>query len=59
MLAFREMQTLFSNSITCIYIYIAAAILSHLFYADHIEHIKLAAGIDHVGIGSDFDGIDK
>jgi membrane dipeptidase len=26
--------------------------------ADHIEHIRLIAGIDHVGIGSDFDGIE-
>jgi membrane dipeptidase len=26
--------------------------------ADHIEHIRQVAGIDHVGIGSDFDGID-
>jgi membrane dipeptidase len=25
--------------------------------ADHIEHIAAVAGIDHVGIGSDFDGI--
>ncbi len=25
--------------------------------ADHIEHIVQVAGIDHVGIGSDFDGI--
>jgi membrane dipeptidase len=25
--------------------------------ADHIEHIRKIAGIDHVGIGSDFDGI--
>jgi membrane dipeptidase len=25
--------------------------------ADHIDHIKTIAGIDHVGIGSDFDGI--
>jgi membrane dipeptidase len=25
--------------------------------ADHIEHIRRIAGIDHVGIGSDFDGI--
>jgi len=25
--------------------------------ADHIEHIARVAGIDHVGIGSDFDGI--
>jgi membrane dipeptidase len=25
--------------------------------ADHIEHIRRVAGIDHVGIGSDFDGI--
>jgi membrane dipeptidase len=26
--------------------------------ADHIEHVRKLAGIDHVGIGSDFDGID-
>lgn len=26
--------------------------------ADHIEHIRRIAGIDHVGIGSDFDGMD-
>jgi membrane dipeptidase len=27
--------------------------------ADHIEHIRQVAGSDHVGIGSDFDGIDR
>jgi membrane dipeptidase len=26
--------------------------------ADHIEHVRRVAGADHVGIGSDFDGID-
>jgi membrane dipeptidase len=26
--------------------------------ADHIEHIAKVAGVDHVGIGSDFDGVD-
>jgi membrane dipeptidase len=26
--------------------------------ADHIEHIRKVAGVDHVGIGSDFDGIE-
>ena len=26
--------------------------------ADHIEHIRDVAGVDHVGLGSDFDGID-
>jgi membrane dipeptidase len=26
--------------------------------ADHIEHVRGVAGVDHVGIGSDFDGID-
>ncbi len=26
--------------------------------ADHIDHIKRIAGVDHVGIGGDFDGID-
>ena len=25
--------------------------------ADHLEHIRTAAGVGHVGIGSDFDGI--
>ena len=27
--------------------------------ADHIEHIRKVAGVDHVGIGSDFDGVDQ
>jgi membrane dipeptidase len=26
--------------------------------AGHIEHVRKVAGVDHVGIGSDFDGID-
>jgi membrane dipeptidase len=26
---------------------------------DHIEHVIRVAGIDHVGLGSDFDGISK
>src|SRR6185295_10599485 len=26
--------------------------------ADHIDHIKKVAGIDHIGLGSDFDGIE-
>jgi membrane dipeptidase len=26
--------------------------------ADHVEHVRRVAGVDHVGIGSDFDGID-
>jgi membrane dipeptidase len=25
--------------------------------ADHVEHVRKVAGIDHVGLGSDFDGI--
>jgi membrane dipeptidase len=25
--------------------------------ADHIDHLKAVAGIDHIGLGSDFDGI--
>jgi membrane dipeptidase len=27
--------------------------------ADHIDHIRKLAGIDHIGIGSDFDGISQ
>lgn len=26
--------------------------------ADHVEHVRKVAGIDHIAIGSDFDGID-
>ncbi len=26
--------------------------------ADHVEHVRKVAGVDHVGIGSDFDGSD-
>jgi membrane dipeptidase len=25
--------------------------------ADHIDHVKKIAGIDHIGLGGDFDGI--
>ena len=25
--------------------------------ADHIDHIRQVAGIDHIGLGGDFDGI--
>jgi len=31
------------------------ATLSHV--ADHIDHIRAVAGIDHIGVGSDFDGM--
>lgn len=27
--------------------------------ADHIDHIRQVAGIDHIGLGGDFDGIDS
>ncbi|HET8713135.1 MAG TPA: dipeptidase [Gemmatimonadales bacterium] len=27
--------------------------------ADHIDHIRRLAGVDHVGLGSDFDGIEE
>ncbi len=27
--------------------------------ADHIDHIRAVAGVDHVGLGSDFDGISE
>ena len=29
----------------------------YLRIVDHIDHVKQIAGIDHVGIGSDFDGV--
>ncbi|HSL82330.1 MAG TPA: dipeptidase [Thermoanaerobaculia bacterium] len=30
---------------------------TYLDVADHVDHVREVAGIDHVGIGSDFDGI--
>jgi membrane dipeptidase len=27
--------------------------------ADHVEHVRQVAGIDHVGIGADFDGMES
>jgi membrane dipeptidase len=33
--------------------------VSYTAIADHIDHIVKVAGIDHIGIGSDFDGIDE
>lgn len=35
---------------------VPAATLSDV--ADHIEHVREVAGIDHVGIGGDFDGVE-
>jgi membrane dipeptidase len=32
---------------------------SYTLIADHIDHAVQVAGIDHVGLGSDFDGIDS
>ena len=32
--------------------------VSVLLSSDHIDYIKTVAGINHVGVGSDFDGID-
>ncbi|HEX5495959.1 MAG TPA: membrane dipeptidase, partial [Mycobacteriales bacterium] len=26
--------------------------------ADHVEHVRDVAGIDHVGLGGDYDGVD-
>jgi membrane dipeptidase len=33
------------------------ATLSHV--ADHVDHIRRVAGVDHVGVGGDFDGITR
>ncbi len=32
---------------------------SYTVIADHIDHAVRIAGIDHIGLGSDFDGIDS
>jgi membrane dipeptidase len=36
-----------------------APVVTLAMVADHIEYIAKAAGVDHVGIGSDFDGMGK
>lgn len=33
------------------------AYISFFFFPAHIEHIRKVAGVDHVGIGAGFDGI--
>ncbi len=30
-----------------------------LTFADHINHIRKVAGVDHIGIGADFQGVSK
>ena len=32
---------------------------TYLQVADHLDHVREVAGVDHVGIGSDFDGIPR
>jgi membrane dipeptidase len=27
--------------------------------ADHVEHVRAVAGVDHVGLGGDYDGVDR
>ena len=31
----------------------------YLISSDHIDHIKNVSGIDHVGLGSDYDGVPR
>lgn len=31
----------------------------YLISLDHIDHIKKMSGIDHVGLGSDYDGVPR
>lgn len=45
----RAMQKLFDDN--------PYYICDYTRIVDHIDHIKQVAGIDHVGIGSDFDGV--
>ena len=30
-----------------------------LTFADHVNHIREVAGVDHIGIGADFQGVTK
>ena len=40
-----------------VFVYITAIMV--FMTSDHIEYLKLIAGVDHVGIGSDYDGVGK
>ena len=31
--------------------------LQSFLFADHVDYIRRVAGVDHIGVGSDFDGI--
>ena len=37
---------------------VVPSLFSFSLSPDHVDHIRNVAGIDHVGIGSDFDGIE-
>jgi membrane dipeptidase len=61
----RALRVQYGNDEDAIRKEMAAFELKHPTYpgsvhhiADHIQHIVKVAGIDHVGLGSDFDGID-
>ena len=41
-------QLMFMDSIVFVYIFI---------FTDHINHVRKVAGVDHVGIGADFCGV--
>ncbi|KAK8397365.1 hypothetical protein O3P69_004822 [Scylla paramamosain] len=47
------MVSFYANHVSCT----DPANVTHV--AEHINHIRKVAGIDHVGIGADFDGINK
>ena len=27
--------------------------------ADHVDHVRTVAGVDHIGLGGDYDGVDQ
>ncbi|XP_029198678.2 dipeptidase 1-like [Acropora millepora] len=51
------MVNFYSDYIKCDSGKTVAATLKHV--ADHIDHIKKVAGIDYVGLGSDYDGVPR
>jgi len=60
-----------SNGGVCMVTFVSIFVAGHFWWrggkvgatlhevADHIDHVRDVAGIDHVGIGGDFDGTDK
>jgi membrane dipeptidase len=54
---FKDNREALNEALRKLYVDNPIAIPSYTVLVDHIDHIKQIAGIDYVGIGSDYDGV--